>query len=64
MTDPGDMGSATVFLRPLDRLVLGLERRERLIRMVIDDIIVNGASSGPPLRLRLCAAASTVPAFQ
>ena len=49
MTDPGDMRRVTVFPRPFDRLELRVARGQRMIRMVLDDIVRNQTSFRPAL---------------
>jgi hypothetical protein len=49
MSDASDVGRMAVLLRPLDRLALRLERGEDVVRVVLDNIIINRVPLGPTL---------------
>jgi hypothetical protein len=46
MTNTGRISGVSIPLGPINRLVLGLERAERMIRVVFNDVISNGTSFG------------------
>jgi hypothetical protein len=41
-----DVGGVTIFLRPVDRFVLGLEGGEYVVRMVFDNVVVDMTAFG------------------
>ena len=49
MANPGHMRGVTISFGPINRFVLGLEGPERMIRVVFDRVISNGASFGASL---------------
>ena len=49
MPDAGDERMVSLFPRPIDRLMLRFERRQCVVRVVLDYIVINMAAFGPAL---------------
>jgi hypothetical protein len=47
--DACDMRNMAPAFRPVDRFVLGFESAERMVRMVLDDIVLDRAALRTPL---------------
>jgi hypothetical protein len=53
MPNASDMGAMAVLFRPPDCLVLRLEGGENVVRVILDDVIIDRGALGPPLGSRL-----------